>query len=349
MTDTKNSNREFEYDAMRAVAAITVVVIHVCAMQWRSLIIHSAQWITLTVWDMLCKFSVPLFFMISGRFNLDDSHSPDIRTIVTKKTPRLAVAFVFWSLIYTVLNLLRTDSIAENWKWITVEFITGEYHMWFLFAIAALYLITPLLKSFTSDKKLTEFFIVLFFAFQLILPSVIKLPHIGVVFEEISDKMQFKFVLGYTGYYILGWYLKRYKLSANIRRICYVFGIIGTVFSIVSVIKLSWSTGVADETSADYLTWNVAAETVSIYLLFQQFGRRSFKRINKQISYIAKYSFGIYLSHPLILSLFTFIDFFPTFITPIIGVPLFTVVTILLSLIVSWAIRRIPRIGSLVT
>ena len=109
------------------------------------------------------------------------------------------------------------------------------------------------------------------------------------------------------------------------------------------------STGVADETSADYLTWNVAAETVSIYLLFQQFGRRSFKRINKQISYIAKYSFGIYLSHPLILSLFTFIDFFPTFITPIIGVPLFTVVTILLSLIVSWAIRRIPRIGSLVT
>ena len=26
MTDTKNSNREFEYDAMRAVAAITVVV-----------------------------------------------------------------------------------------------------------------------------------------------------------------------------------------------------------------------------------------------------------------------------------------------------------------------------------
>ena len=196
---------------------------------------------------------------------------------------------------------------------------------------------------------LTEFFIVLFFAFQLILPSVIKLPHIGVVFAEISDKMQFKFVLGYTGYYILGWYLKRYKLSANIRRICYVFGIIGTVFSIVSVIKLSWSTGVADETSADYLTWNVAAETVSIYLLFQQFGRRNFKRINKQISYIAKYSFGIYLSHPLILSLFTFIDFFPTFITPIIGVPLFTVVTILLSLIVSWAIRRIPRIGSLVT
>lgn len=46
---------------MRAVAAITVVVIHVCAMQWRSLNIHSAQWITLTVWDMLCKFSVPLF------------------------------------------------------------------------------------------------------------------------------------------------------------------------------------------------------------------------------------------------------------------------------------------------
>ena len=114
MTDTKNSNREFEYDAMRAVAAITVVVIHVCAMQWRSLNIHSAQWITLTVWDMLCKFSVPLFFMISGRFNLDDSHSPDIRTIVTKKTPRLAVAFVFWSLISHVVFVCYCRIVFDN-------------------------------------------------------------------------------------------------------------------------------------------------------------------------------------------------------------------------------------------
>lgn len=136
MSAARKPTREYEYDLMRTVAAAAVVVIHSCALQWRTLDVQTSDWAWITVWDMLSKFSVPLFFMISGRFNLDISRQTNSAQRMCRKVGRLVVAFFFWSSIYTVINLIRTTSLAENWKWIVIEFFSGEYHMWFLFAIS---------------------------------------------------------------------------------------------------------------------------------------------------------------------------------------------------------------------
>lgn len=125
----KRPGREYEYDLMRAVAALAVVMIHTCALRWRTLDVQSADWLVLTLWDVPCKFCVPLFFMISGRFNLDPARQNDPRALFTRKIPRLLLAFLFWSCVYTAVNVVRTDDLAEDWKWIVIEFFTGEYHM----------------------------------------------------------------------------------------------------------------------------------------------------------------------------------------------------------------------------
>lgn len=340
-----NSVREYEYDFMRALAAVAVVCIHTCATRWRSIDVYSTNWVIITVWDMLSKFSVPLFFMISGRFCLDNERSSGAGYI-TKKIFRLAIAFLFWSAIYTIENIIRTPNPASDWKWIFIEFFTGEYHMWFLFAIACLYLITPLLKLITDDDKLCKYFLILFLLFQFLLPALSTVPHIGVFITELLEKSQMQFVIGYSGYYILGLYFKKSNFSDILRIALYVFGAIGAVYSIFVAIINSHSLGVADESMANYLTWNVAAETIAIYVLIS---RRFKDKSSKVITFISKYSFGIYLSHPLVLWIFSLTGFMPDFINPLIGVPVVTASATVISLLLSMLLRKIPKLGKIIT
>lgn len=345
--------REFKYDVMRALAAFSVVVIHVCAMQWRELSVESAGWAILTIWDMLCKFGPPLFFMISGRFFLSEEHEYSVKEILTKKIPRLAAAFLAWSSVYTVINIIRVDSLRESWKWIFIEFFTGEYHMWFLFAIAGLYLITPLLKPLVSRDKYCRYFLMLFLMFQLLLPFLAKLPMIRAFVMPIQEKMQMHYVLGFTGYYILGYFLNKHTFSVKTRYVCYVLGLLGASFSIIATLAVSRDTGVANETYAEYLTWNVAAESVAVYIGVQQLAAQYTGLENTKFAYgigiIAKYSFGIYLAHPLFLWVFNWLGFLPDIFTPVLSVPVISAIAMLLSFLLSWILRKLPVVGKLIT
>lgn len=347
----KRPGREYEYDLMRAVAALAVVMIHTCALRWQALDVQSADWLVLTLWDVPCKFCVPIFFMISGRFNLDPARQNDPRALFTRKIPRLLLAFLFWSCVYTAVNVARTDDLAEDWKWIVIKFFTGEYHMWFLFAIVGLYLATPLLRPIAADEKKCRYFLLLWLVFQLLLPALAKLPRIGVFITTALDKMKLFYPLGFTGYYLLGWYWKEHMLTRRKRLACYLIGLVGTVFSTAAVVYASRTAGSADETLAEYLTWNVAAQSAAVYLLLQQLGRRI--RTEKPgaalLSALSRYSFGIYLAHPLFLWLVAWLGLDPLGIPPVLGVPVVTAAAVLLSLGLSWLLRKIPKLGPIIT
>lgn len=347
----KKTEREYEYDLMRTVAALAVVMIHTCALRWPGIDVQSSDWLVLTLWDVPCKFCVPIFFMISGRFNLDPARQTDPRMMLTRKIPRLLLAFFFWSCVYMVVNVIRTDDLANGWKWIVIEFFTGEYHMWFLFAIVGLYLATPLLRPIAADEKKCRYFLLLWIVFQLLLPALAQLPKIGIFITTVLKKMGFFYPLGVTGYYLLGWYWKEHMLTCRKRLVCYLFGLVGTVFSVAVVVYASRKAGRADETLAEYLTWNVAAQSVAVYLFLQRLGKKG-KTGNlgrAVITTLSRYSFGIYLAHPFFLWLFTWLGLDPLVIPPVLGVPVVTTAAVLLSLGLSWLLRKIPKLGPIIT
>lgn len=350
-TEKDALNRALSFDFLRVIAAVAVVIIHVGAMQWRAIDINSSQWLIITVWDMLCKFSVPVFFMVSGAFLLDESHKTDIKTILTKRLPKIIAAFIFWSCIYTAVNIYRTDDLRANIKWIIVEFFAGEYHMWFLFAIACLYIATPLLKAIANNKELCGYYLALFALFQLVLPFISSLPKVGVFVSEATEKAQLQFVMGFSGYYVLGFYLRKYPVKGKAKALLYVGGIVGAAYTVVSVVVKSRNGGVADETSAEYLTWNVAIMSAAVYTLVLNIceKHKPKKRLSSAIISLSNYSFGIYLAHPLFLWVFEWIGFVPTLFTPVLSVPVITVCAFTLSLALSWALRKIPKIGKMIT
>lgn len=345
----KQEKHESTFDYMRVIGVIGVIVIHVCAMQWSKINIYSHQWVVIHIYDMFVKFSVPLFFMISGRFFLDLRKEISIKKIV-KKISHIIVVFIFWSLVYTLLNIFRTimlgNQLKDNLNWIFVEFFSGEYHMWFLYAIIGLYLITPILRKIVEDKKLTQYFLLLFIIFGIFWPVLEQIPKLGILFTTVGNEMLFHLTIGYSGYYILGYYIYKYPLNKKYLNILYILGVIGIFMSITLTLISSCKAGNANEELAAYLTPNVAFTSIAVYqFILNKFNNKKPKQI---VSLISKYSLGCYLIHPLILWFFEFIGFVPTVFITELSIPIITLITLLLSLFFSWVISNIPYLREVI-
>jgi surface polysaccharide O-acyltransferase-like enzyme len=165
MAKEEESSRVVYLDALRVFAVFSMMLLHVAGSQWANVPVASFSWQVFNIYDSLARFCVPVFFMISGAFFLDNARPLPWKKLLTKNLFRILTSYLFWSACYAfILQALsyasaRTFSLIDFGK----DFIFGRYHLWFLFAVAGLYLITPLLRRITAD----QFFDGIFFALVL--------------------------------------------------------------------------------------------------------------------------------------------------------------------------------------
>lgn len=183
------------------------------------------------------------------------------------------------------------------------------------------------------------------------LPFLGELPKIGAFIRNWLEDTAFNFAMGYSGYYMLGFYLRKYPLKGKVKWLLYFGGLLGAVYSVIAVVVSSKDADVFDITKAGNLTWNVALVAASIYCAVLSFcEKRSLGNVAKKIVYtFSAYSFGVYLSHPLVLTVFKKIGFVPTLFAPILSVPIIAICATALSFGISWVLRRIPKIGKMIT
>ena len=139
--------RQPELDILRLLAILAVIAIHSAG----GLTIHTATFpISVHVMIVWC---VPVLFMISGRFFLDPCRDVSLRKILTKYVPRIVIAFLFWSIVYTVYYVVSGIYDGLNIFGILSQFLEGPYHFWYLFVLIGLYLLTPFLRRIAEDDQ----------------------------------------------------------------------------------------------------------------------------------------------------------------------------------------------------
>ena len=142
------------FDLLRVVAIFTVVAVHLSAQHWPDVDVHSRAWFAFNLYCSLGKWSVPIFVMISGALFL--GRDTDVNTILKKNVLRIAIVFLVWSGAYALIDLVfYRDTLFGAFS----QFVSGHYHLWFLFMIAGLYLIVPLLRPIVRDDRLTRYFL----------------------------------------------------------------------------------------------------------------------------------------------------------------------------------------------
>ena len=265
----EKKERKIYFDFLRIFATFAVIILHVAAQNWSLVNINSFEWNIFNFYDSIVRWGVPIFVMISGSLFLNKDQS--LKKLYTKNILRIITAFIFWSLIYTIL--FSKDQGIKN---MIITFLKGHYHMWFLFMIVGLYMITPFIKKITENESLIKYFIILALIFCIIIPQTIsiisiKSSSLGNLMQELVNKISLHIVLGYTLYYILGYYLDKKDISKKTFKLISFLGIFGFIATIILSILLSKYTQKANTLFYGNFTINVLLEAIFIFSIFKKY------------------------------------------------------------------------------
>lgn len=341
------SKRILYFDRLRIIAAIAVITIHCCAKD--SIKVNSFDWNVINTYNSLVQWAVPVFVMISGALYLGREIS--FQKLFRKSMLRIGTAFLFWSVLYALWRCFVTHE-KHGAKEVVLTIIKGNYHMWFLFMIAGLYLIVPILNKIVENNKIAVYFVILSLLFSFLFPQTVNI--IGIKSTVISDfaneyisKFHIELVLGYSGYFVMGYLLNRMTISKKAEYLIYALGFCGaaaTVFGTAWLAAANRSAGIF----SDELTVNILLVSVAVFVFAKQHLNKPVKhgRLANIPAFISKCTLGIYLVHPLIIdSLKRFAGITNLSFNPVLSVPVLALSVFVLSLIVSEIIYKIPFVG----
>lgn len=338
-------NRLWYVDLIRIVSIFLVIVVHISSSNFDWYQPDSAEWQIINAYDSVARICVPLFVMISGIFFLDPKKEIGIRKLYRKNIWRIVRVFLFWSSFYAVfMAFYPFNSFSINQMDETMNrFIEGHFHLWFLFRIVELYIMTPVLRKISEEKKLMQYIMLYCFILGFIIPTIRQFP-IGSTVTMADDWINLDITFGYVGYFFAGSYLHRYGVTPVVKKWIYALGVIGLLTTFLGTGFLSIEAGKPVGWLYEYLTPNVMITSLAVFLWFKEtFNHRTFsKRTQKWIKECSDISFGVYLSHVLIIFLLNQSNITTQILNPILSVPLLTGIVAVLGYMVVKLMSKVP-------
>lgn len=340
-------------DLLRTFATIAVIILHLAGGQMANVPVGSGAWQVLNVYDGLTRWCVPVFVMLSGMFMLDPKRGLPMSKLFFHNILRILVCLLFWNWLYILIGSgdISIHGILRAFR----EAFWGQYHyhLWFLYVILGLYLVTPILRAFVRGASRSDlrYFLLLAFLFSSLIPTVCYLwPGSTGALQVWYKRLSVQVITGYVGFYVGGYYLKEYTISRVSEAIVYVLGVCGAIVTVWGTLALSRSAGSLVNTLYEYTSPNVVCFSAAVVVLFRYVLGVSEERSRRQrLSGVARISFGIYLVHDFFIMLLSFFHINALSFSPVAAVPTLTAVVFLLSFAVAWLISKIPFVGRYLT
>ena len=204
----------------------------------------------------------------------------------------------------------------------------GHGIFWFMYTLAGLYLLTPILSQWlkNASKREIEFYL-LIWAITLIYPYLSK-----VLIINENNTGVFYYFSGYLGYFLLGYYLQ------NIYRFRIIHVLLAIAVAIIVPVTLYCCSIDGDfYTMLWYLSLPVALMAFCWFVLINRCPNKQIAIINE----VSKLSFGIYLIHILIMRNVLWKVSVITELPGAIQIPTMMFLTFLLSFVAVWVLSRL--------
>lgn len=337
--------RKVYIDLLRVLAIFFVVLLHVSAVNFSVTNVKGYEWAIMNFYDSACRWAIPCFVMISGVFFLDNAKPLTFKKLYSKYILRIVCALLFFSLIYALINnFLFWKSNDMHLFW--VSFVNGYYHLWFLYMILGLYIVAPVIRNISISKKLSEYFLILFFLIVLIFPLIESWFDYDYMRYPLS-KINLSMFGGFVGYWLLGFYLNKYYIGKKTKIALYILAPLALCFTIIATAVLSYQSGEADGRWYEYLGLNVALMSCGVFVFFKEkVSKIHFsQKAEKIILFLSKNSFGIYLVHAFFLDLLRYNGISSLSFNPWISIPAITIFVFAISVFTAWIMKKIPILG----
>lgn len=342
----EENERLYWADLLRILATLAVIGLHVCSGDFfNNGDVYSSEWLTVNFYGSLTKWCVPVFVMISGMMFLNPQKEVTLKSIYKKYLPRLAVAFLLWSVVYIVaFNRDRLFNInAANLKYLFERLVMGHYHMWFIYMMIGLYLVTPFLRVLVKNcsRKMLEYFLLLWLVFSIIIPVVRMLPNTWLV-GQVTGHLGMGFVTTYVGYFVLGYYLSSIPLNKKQGIWMSSAFLLGGAVTIGISTALSLLEGTANRLAHGNNVPNVMLMAAGVFVFFRVYVAKIKinERISKIILEVSSCCFGIYLVHVIFIEVLNKIGMKITTFHPLISAPIMIASIFIASLVFTFILRK---------
>lgn len=151
-------SRSIQYiNRLRILSIYAVVTAHVTIWLTMDSTPFSFNW-WLGCWIFYaCFCSIPVFVMISGVLLLDDSREESLLEFYRKRMVRVGVPLVSWTIVYLgVRSFVDHERLTAGRVFELIITADPYYHLWFLYMMVGLYLVTPPLRTFVRHSTRKE-------------------------------------------------------------------------------------------------------------------------------------------------------------------------------------------------
>lgn len=290
------TNKEHQpyLDYLRCIAIVAVIAIH----SFYPFQITSNPG---TYWSMLClatlaQFAVPLYAMISGALLLSQPII-SLKVFYRKRFLRLGVPLLVWTSFYGLLDVWGNPGIHLPTKLIQT-FIFGQ-PLYFLFALAGLYAITPYLQKLLIN--LSRYQVLTLTGFCLSLTALTA----GVEYWLLADnnvlgRFSFNYFLYYLGYYLLGYWLHASNVSVTKAKLLAVVVGSALVTTVVTHFLVGvYGPGYKAQVLFQQFSPSVILMSAAVFTLVKELvGSRNPSILSAKLArHLSSYSLGIYFVH----------------------------------------------------
>lgn len=338
--------RQHFLDVLRVMATCAVVLLHTVTgvMDNADMSLYPLeQKIFLAVRDLVC-WCVPVFLLISGYLFLNPGRELTFGQMVHKYCKRVLLALFLFGIPYALIEMAATEG-ALRWSMIrqsVVRVLRGESwsHMWYLYLIFALYLLTPAIRWVLKHlpKAAVYGILAVLLVWGSLLPFFKELWGLSSLWVLPGDSI-------YLFYYLCG-YLFACREKWKPKAFPMLFGL-----------AVILAAGMTISRAAGFSVLMAYNYPVTVLLALCLFGAGLARERNREAKgqrqtaqkntvfweSAAELCFAVYLIHPVFLNL-AYKYFKMTPLSFFIGasLPLFFLGTLLLSAACAWILRKIP-------
>ncbi len=278
----KEKNQKIQI--LRAIAIIAVVMIHTCPSGELQVYIRP-----------FINFAVALFLFLSGYLTSIDTS--DWKTFYKKRIIRVLIPYIIWTFLYTTAHFIGNGIDFKKYI-INLLSTRADATLYYIFVYIQFVILTPLLVKLAKSKYKYIGFII------APISVIIKYYWLfsGVEPNKYLSAIWSVCCLGWFTYYYLGLLLgnKIIKKEFNIKHliILYLLSIIIQILEGYAWFKLGETNCGTQIKYSSFLT-----SSIFILIAYWYLNNKQLTQTNKMLVKIGDFSFGIYISHIMIMIL----------------------------------------------
>ncbi len=348
------TKRIFYYDVLRAIAIIGIVFCHVSSqfVANPSSLSYTSYWIS-AFFDCFRDFSIPVFVMLSGALLIGKKDT--LITFFKKRLSRIFIPFVFWVVIYRIYSYFYFPG-AQN-TFLNIFFGTPGTlgaAFWFIWMITVSYIgifiINKVIIFQNNNERFNRYFIpaLLFLSIGYIIISQFGL------FNPYQSRLIY--FISFMSYIVIGYALANYNVVSHRFNNNLLLSATGIIFMVSYLYYISFNVVPSSILNnhfsySGYFNLLTLIMSASLFLFFKYLSNSKFlddlekNNMGKIITCISGYSFGIYLSHFLIMyrvrmNLVRYVQY--TTQSPLFWIPFLVLLILAISMVILLILDRIP-------